>query len=244
LQACAPIPVATNPRYDTQEKIRSVSHWKIIADKTTESLPGAALPAGVLFVKSGAAETPFDEAFQSYLTTALTHKCLVGHTCTVAQGHVILNPELRVAADRSHLPIQDSMVPSAQGAGYIAYGVERVRHRDAASSRPPLGTFTLLGTGVWLTHQVTRHWSSSSRYVAAIPAGALADLLTATVTRPTHTEIIVSLASVDANGVVQFRADKSFYVEDADADEYPNEPLRLAYGKPVVIPWNPIDIKR
>lgn len=246
LSACAPIPVATNQPYGKQMKLRSVAHWKLLADQTVTAIPEILIAhRSMLYLKDGASRSPFDVAFESYLTSALVKDCAGMRAkdstanCSISQGHPIPESEAHPNADTP----QDIQNSEQHGASYVAYGVMRVDHRDSEIGRAPFGTFTLLGAGVWLGHQAAEHWAAGSRYVAGIPAGLALDLLSGSVPRPTHTEVIVSVAMVDADGNTIFRQDQNFYVDDADAAEYPVEPLSIPQGHPVVVNWQHIGIE-
>lgn len=222
LFACAPMPIATNPTYSTQEKIRSVSHWQILADQTAKAVPDTFIAQQkVLIVKAASSGSPFDQAFVTYLTGALTRRCL---------------PTERNAKATAQCLIEQGHPKAGEAMPYITYGVVRVHHRDRDLGRAPMGTFTLLGAGIWLGHQASAHWSSASRYAAAPATGALVDLLSGIVVGPTHTEVIISVALIGSDGATKFRSDQGYYVEDADADEYPNEPLYTPLGPPTSIP--------
>jgi hypothetical protein len=242
LSACAPIPVATTHSYSTQPKMRSVAHWEILAQTTAKKLEASPhMPKGAFYIQGGSGDTPFDQLFATYLTTALTNYCqdkTQSGTCSVSQGHALQSEEITKTCA---CQIQTQSEPERP---YLAYGITRVHHDNSKGGRPPAGLFTLLGAGVWLGHQAAEHWSSATDYLAAAPLGAAIDLLTSTMTAPTHTEVVVSLALVGKDGKIQYRENQSFYVEDTEAAEYPNEPLYLPSASPTVIASQTIGIEK
>jgi hypothetical protein len=220
LTGCAPMPFATNPQISTQSKIRSVSHWQILAKDIAASVPSDLIARQkVLYVKAGATGSPFDQAFETSLAWALTRQCQKSSgsaSCLIKQGHRVLE--------------KGKFFTDSEP--YLAYGIVKVHHHDRGSGAAPMGTFTLLGAGIWLGHKASSSWSATSRYAAAPATGALIDLLSGMVAGPTHTEVIVSIAVVGSDGGIAFRNDQSYYVDDADSNEYPNEPLYTPLGLP------------
>jgi hypothetical protein len=219
LSACAPIPVATTYKIDWQHRMQSVSHWKELADDTAKSMSPHIASVRTMYLMKGTGRSPFGDGFETYLVDALERNCLrsrgdsaqnTAEPCSVKQGTRI--PE------------------SSSSAVNISYGVQRVRHLDTGSGRAPPGLFTLLGTGIWLGHQAAKHWTAGDQFVAAIPTGAVLDLISGSVTTPTHTELIVSVVASRSDSTVIFRQDRSYYVDDADAAEYPDQPIYLASG--------------
>jgi hypothetical protein len=213
IAACAPAPVAETFRMTGQHRIRSVSHWQLLAQDTAKGIPPSVLE-GAVYVRQTAVRSPFSEGFETYLVGALTNDCLaLKRQCDVSQGPQ--GPEFVGA------PLEPRRV-------YIEYGVQRLEHSKANVGSPTPGVFTLLGTGVWLGHQAAKHWSGNSDYAAAIPVGMLLDVLAGSITAPTHTEVIVSVVAFDKDGIVAYRKDSSYYVDDADAADYSSVPLYVA----------------
>jgi hypothetical protein len=227
LSACAPVPIATNFSLSSQYKLRSVAHWRLLADDTATSLASQlasnASPAGVYLLKPGTAHSAFGEVFETSLLGDLSRSC-IGH-CQVALGNA-LSPG------------------NGSGVIYVEYGVLRVDHQHLTAGRPTPGLFTLLGTGVWLGRQAARHWTGATDFALAPAVGVTADLLSGTIAIPTHTEVVVSVLARTADGTIVLRQDRSYYVEDENADEYVSEPLYVAYGKPVAVTDQPVDISK
>ena len=218
------MPVAMTYPIRSQPKMRSVLHWQLLAHDSASALASSIGPDQRVYVQEAPVRSDFDEAFETYFVAALQARkpqaaIIQGHdipkTCALSEG----------CAATSH-----------EGALYVNYGIQRVDHARTATHNPPAGAFTLLGTGVWLGHQAHSNWSTASAYVAAIPAGIALDLLSGMVATPTHTEVIVTVLAMDAQGKNVFRQDRSYYVDDADAFEYTNSPLRVAFGAPTAVP--------
>jgi hypothetical protein len=236
LSGCSALPVATNHVLSGQEKLRSVAHWHLLATSTAQAIAtdlsyvgnhsmcnSTADTACLLAVQPAGTRSDFSQAFDSFLVSALFDECRTGAT------------QKKVAVKCEVSPSFDEEAPAGSAAAangiVIRYGIQRVVHRDMVAHNPPAGLFSLLGTGVWLGHQASTHWSGGDPYHAAIPAGIALDLLTGALATPTNTEIIVSVQATSA-GTMVFRHDSSYYVDDADADEYPSSPLIVSSGRP------------
>jgi hypothetical protein len=238
LSACAPIPVAATYGINWQHRMQSVSHWKLLADDTAKSIAPRLGSPTTLYVIKGTGQSPFGEAFETYLVDSLEDYCLSpgtkgsklpGRPCSVTQGTYL---------DKVPIPPEARPVPPDVT---ITYGVQRVHHLDAATGRSPPGLFSLLGAGIWLGHQASKHWSAGHEFAAAFPTGVVLDVISGSTAAPTHTEVVVSVLAARPDGTVIFQQDRSYYVDDADAGEYPDLPLYAANGEtqgilPVTLP--------
>jgi hypothetical protein len=215
---CAPVPLATTYPIHRQLKMQSVAHWQLLAGDTAAALSSKGVTGAgkMLYLQEASMRSPFTEGFENYLIDSLRDKL---RPVAVTRGH--LAPSACDAGD-------ECTMHDLSAAIYISYGVQRVEHARVGTERPPPGFFTLLGAGIWLGNQASTHWSAAHSYVAAVPAGAAIDLLSGAIATPTHTEVVVSIAVQDELGRTMLRQDRSYYVSDEDAFEYPNSPLMEA----------------
>jgi hypothetical protein len=234
LSGCSAVPVAINHRISTQSNLQSASHWQTLAVSSAGLIVNDLCDPSAghgcdnqstprLHVRPAAYRSPFNQAFERFLASALFDKC---RATQIRASRCAISAASRRAPDPDCSgEVSTKCVNRLESEIDIRYGVQRVVHRDTSVDHPPPLLFTLLGAGVWLGHHAATYWSKRDDFHAAIPAGLALDLLAGAIAAPTHTEVIVSVLATHPNGDVVFRNDSIYYVNDADGDEYPNSPL-------------------
>src|SRR5580658_5902158 len=87
LVGCSAVPVATNHWVSQQPKLQSVAHWKALAESTAQEIVGpmateggdgpcrSGRPPCILHVEAATLRSPFTQAFDNLLLTALFNQC-------------------------------------------------------------------------------------------------------------------------------------------------------------------------
>lgn len=178
LSGCAgEVPVATNHGFSTQPKLKSSSHWNIIAADTAkevaQKLQGSSFRAMPVEVHSGSIHTDFHKAFTQFLTTQL---------------------------------VRDG-VPVVQAAGKlkISFEAQVVRHHTTGNQYIP-GAATALTAGVVVLHDVLIN-ASAGVAALAIAGTADAASNANRFTTNSKTEIIVTTSAVSGEQYVFRKSD-------------------------------------
>ncbi|VUZ25907.1 Uncharacterised protein [uncultured Comamonas sp.] len=192
LTACgsAPIPVATNFDYTTQQKARSAGHWDLmardVAAQSLNTLEGVGVLRNVpVYVALPKHASEFDEGFREMLLTKLVQNGV-------------------------------SVLDNARGADLqISYTTQVVVHK---SDRPYFipGKFTVLAGGLMAAYGLrTEHLDT--KLLATLGLAGAADFAESiNAGGPTHTEVILT-TSVKRGDQYLARKTDVYYLEDVDA---------------------------
>ena len=192
LTACgtAPIPVATNFDYATQQKARSAGHWDLMARDVVAQTLGTLDGVGVarntaIYVALPQHASEFDKGFREFLVTKL-----------VQSGVTVLD--------------------SARAADLrLSYSTQVVVHQ---SDRPHFipGQFTMLAGGLMAAYGL-RHEHLDTQLLATLGLAGAADFANSVnAGGPTHTEVILT-TSVKRKDQYLARKTDVYYLEDTDA---------------------------
>lgn len=192
LTACgsAPIPVATNFDYATQQKARSAGHWDLMARDVVAQTLGTLEGVGVarntaIYVDLPHRASEFDRGFREFLVTKL-----------VQSGVTVLD--------------------NARDADLqLSYGTQVVVHK---SDRPYFipGQFTMLAGGLMAAYGL-RHEHLDTKLLATLGLAGAADFANSiNAGGPTHTEVILTTSVKRANQYLVRKTDV-YYLEDVDA---------------------------
>jgi len=209
LTACgtAPIPVATNFDYATQQKARSAGHWDLMARdvvaQTLNSLDGVGVPRNTaVYVALPQNPSAFDQGFREFLLTKL-----------VQSGVTVLD-NARSADLR------------------LSYGTQVVVHK---SERPQFipGQFTMLAGGLMAVYGLrTEHLDT--KLLATLGLAGAADFANSiNAGGPTHTEVILTTSVKRADQYLVRKTDV-YYLEDVDAPLFLKQAAAPVVNFPVV----------
>lgn len=192
LTACgtAPIPVATNFDYATQQKARSAGHWDLMARDVVSQTVGSLNAAGIdrsaaVYVALPANPSEFDRGFREFVLTKM-----------VQSGITVLDNA--GAADL-----------------HLSYGTQVVVHKSARPHFIP-GQFTMLAGGLMAAYGLrTEHLDT--KLLATLGLAGAADFANSiNAGGPTHTEVILTTSIKRANQFLVRKTDV-YYLEDIDA---------------------------
>ena len=185
----SPMPVASNFEYSQQYKLRSASHWNVIASdaviKTLAMLESHHFehPMAV-FVDAPNTNTAFAQNFHDFLVTQL-----------VQRG-------VKVQQDRALADI------------VFQYSSQTVVHQGEIPSFAP-GHSTMLGAGIWALHGLRNQHMD---VIMALPSalGLLGDWGRSQKAQgPTHTEMVLTTSATRNNQYLARHTD-TYYIPDAD----------------------------
>ena len=192
LTACgsAPIPVASNFDYTSQNKVRSAGHWDLLANdvvsQTLEALQrSGATPASSIHVQLPGSPSDFDQGFRDLVITKLVQRGVpVLHQASGADLQLTYGTQVVVhKSDRPHfIPGQMTMIA---GGLMAVYGM-RGEHLDAKLA----ATLGLAG---------------AVDFANSINSGG-----------PTHTEVLLT-TSISRGQQYLVRKTDVYYLEDVDA---------------------------
>ena len=185
--ANAPIPVAENFQYTSQQKVRSAGHWELVSRDVVAQTLGTLNQAGAagapLYVALPPNPSAFDYAFRDFLITQFVQS---GTPVMQAPGQTL----------------------------DVTYEAQVVRHN---SDRPHFipGMFTMLAAGVGAAYGL-RHEHVDAKILAGLGLAVAADYANSINSGgPTNTEMILT-TTVSRNGQYVARKTDVYYLENAD----------------------------
>lgn len=197
----AQAPVAITYPYSEQQRMQAAHHWQVLARHEASGI----LKSRRVRFKSlhlPTAETDREGVFARGFRDLLTSQLVSrGANVTTLPG---LSAEVHVK-------------------------VERVRHRDRAYQRPPVGAFTALASGIGVVNLALEQWSAPA--VKLIPMGAVAaDLTSGNWTYTGKEEVIITTQVID-DGSILYSSSNLYYINAGDRDHY--DPQSIARPEPV-----------
>ena len=185
--ANAPIPVAENFQYTSQQKVRSAGHWELVSRDVVAQTLGTLNQAGAagapLYVALPPNTSAFDYAFRDFLITQFVQS---GTPVMQAPGQTL----------------------------DVTYEAQVVRHN---SDRPHFipGQFTMLAAGLFAAYGL-RHEHIDAQLAAGLGLTLAADYANSINSGgPTNTELILT-TTVTRGGQYLARKTDVYYLENAD----------------------------
>lgn len=190
LAGCAPRPMATTWPITLQPKMQAAQHWDMLAGDVVNELLEKVPPASAGVVE--VREPAIETDFsQGFRTFLVTRLNDAGYRVALSGGQTA-----------------------------IEYRTQVVNHAAGdRDSRPPPGTFTLLGGAVALGDYLAVHWSDPLLAGTGFGVGVLLDAAAGGLTSRSDTEIIESISIID-RGVVNFQKAYVFYINTDQIGEY------------------------
>ncbi|AQU83034.1 MULTISPECIES: hypothetical protein [unclassified Halomonas] len=202
-------PIATTYPYTEQQRMQAAQHWEVLAQNEASGILRSErvrfrdlhIPAGESSHLSAYSGGEFERGFRTLLTSELVSR----------GGNVTTQPHA--------------------GSAIVQVNVEVVEHRGRGYTRPPLGAYTALATGVAVASLPLRNWSEPA--LALIPAAMLADTTSGSWTHTGNEEIIVTTQIVEDNRIL-YSSSNIYYINAGDRRHYAPHRVPQAPATPTV----------
>ena len=194
---CAsPQPVAENFPLSYQKVARTAKHWDIVAEDVVSQTAGVlastqGLQGRSVFVPPTVRNTAFDATLRDFLINRMVDRGVAVSVCPAGGTGMISNPDVNVR-----------------------YETRILGHADISNYRP--GLLTALAGGIFVGRSIAESDVHPDTVgVAAFGLLALADIAASHITKPTHTELVITTTIAENNRFLMRRSDV-YYVPDGD----------------------------
>ena len=169
--------------------MQAAGHWRVLAEDTADRIMKALEDREDLLLIPMYLTPPDDRPFSLAFNNLLT-------SSLVSRG------------------MQVSLAEEAENID-VSYNVYAVKHSERFQ-RPPLGTFTLLASGISAASTLS---SAAEWITAGVTAGVLTDLGVGAVASESQREVVISIAMSHNNRFVVHHS-SVYYIHDPDVEQY------------------------